>query len=102
MAAKCDFRLPPQTSKLEPVVFDKKTSPIGINHLLASCGFLPELAPVEMNGRTFVDGGLLINALSILFSKERSDQSLCYRSLLAQWGSSQVVRTGRRAQDRSF
>jgi NTE family protein len=46
----------------DPIVFDTRTSRIGIDHLLASCGFLPEFAPVEIDGRMFVDGGLSINA----------------------------------------
>jgi NTE family protein len=46
----------------EPVTFDSKDEPIRIEHLMASCGFLPEFAPVEINGRLLGDGGLSLNA----------------------------------------
>ncbi len=46
----------------EPVVFDSSRAPVEIDHLLASCGFLPEFAPVELNGRCLGDGGLSLNA----------------------------------------
>jgi NTE family protein len=46
----------------DPVVFDSKTCRIDIDHLLASYGFLPEFAPVEIGGRMLADGGLSINA----------------------------------------
>jgi NTE family protein len=32
------------------------------DHLLASCGFLPEFAPLEIGGRFLGDGGLSMNA----------------------------------------
>ena len=35
---------------------------ISVDHLLASCGFLPEFAPVEIGGRLLGDGGLSANA----------------------------------------
>jgi NTE family protein len=46
----------------EPVVFDSHNEPIEIDHLLASCGFLPEFAPMEVGGRFLGDGGLSLNA----------------------------------------
>ena len=47
----------------ELVVFDPtKGDQISIDHLLASCGFLPEFAPVEIGGRLLGDGGLSANA----------------------------------------
>jgi NTE family protein len=47
----------------ELVIFDTAAgSRITIDHLLASCGFLPEFAPVEVNGRLLGDGGLAANA----------------------------------------
>lgn len=47
----------------ELVVFDSaKGAGISIDHLLASCGFLPEFAPVEIEGRLLGDGGLSANA----------------------------------------
>jgi NTE family protein len=45
-----------------PVIFDSAHSRIEMDHLMASCGFLPEFAPVEIGGRLFGDGGLSINA----------------------------------------
>src|SRR5690349_6156002 len=45
------------------VLFDTaRGDRIGIDHLLASCGFLPEFAPVEIGGRLLGDGGLAANA----------------------------------------
>jgi len=35
---------------------------IEADHLLASCGYLPEFAPVEIGGRLLGDGGLAANA----------------------------------------
>jgi NTE family protein len=46
----------------EPVIFDSGNSRIEMDHLMASCGFLPEFAPIEINGRLLGDGGLSINA----------------------------------------
>src|SRR4051794_1991657 len=47
----------------ELVVFDTGAGArIGVQHLLASCGFLPEFAPVEIDGRLLGDGGLYANA----------------------------------------
>jgi NTE family protein len=46
----------------EPVLFDSAHDRIGMDHLLASCGFLPEFAPVEIQNRLLVDGGLSWNA----------------------------------------
>jgi NTE family protein len=45
------------------IVFDTAMGArISIDHLLASCGFLPEFAPVEIDGRLLGDGGLSANA----------------------------------------
>src|SRR6185312_9546545 len=47
----------------DPVYFDTgKGQRIEIDHILASCGFLPEFAPVELAGRLLGDGGLAVNA----------------------------------------
>jgi NTE family protein len=47
----------------ELVLFDThRGERIGIDHLLASCGYLPEFAPVEIGERLFGDGGLAANA----------------------------------------
>jgi NTE family protein len=48
--------------KGEPVIFDSSKTRIEIDHLLASCGFLPEFAAVELDGRLLGDGGLSLNA----------------------------------------
>src|SRR3954462_2654958 len=45
----------------EPVIVDSDKSRIEIDHLMASCGFLPEFAPVEIDGRLLGDGGLSLN-----------------------------------------
>jgi NTE family protein len=61
-----DIRLTVAATDLETgelVLFDTaRGDRIGIDHLLASCGFLPEFAPVELNGRLLGDGGLSANA----------------------------------------
>jgi NTE family protein len=46
----------------DPVFFESGKDEIGMDHLLASCGFLPEFAAVEIGGRILVDGGLSVNA----------------------------------------
>jgi NTE family protein len=46
----------------DPIIFDSRDGPIEMDHLMASCGFLPEFAPVDVNGRCCVDGGFSINA----------------------------------------
>lgn len=47
----------------EGVLFDTRSgAKIGPEHLLASCGFLPDFAPVEIGGRLLGDGGLAANA----------------------------------------
>jgi NTE family protein len=46
----------------DPVIFDtSKGDRLCGEHLLASCGFLPEFAPVEIGGRLLGDGGLSLN-----------------------------------------
>jgi NTE family protein len=60
-----DIRISIATTDVEtgdPVVFDSKDVTIEMDHLLASCGFLPDFAPVEIGGRMLVDGGLSFNA----------------------------------------
>jgi NTE family protein len=47
----------------EAVAFDTARGDcIELDHLLATCGFLPEFALLEMNGRLLGDGGLVANA----------------------------------------
>jgi NTE family protein len=46
----------------DSVLFDSASARIEIDHILASCGFLPEFAPVEISGRWLGDGGFSLNA----------------------------------------
>jgi NTE family protein len=47
----------------QSVVFDTaRGDRIGVEHLLASCGFLPEFPPSEIGGRLLGDGGFAANA----------------------------------------
>lgn len=47
----------------EAAIFDTaRGDRITLDHLLASCGFLPEFAPVEIDGRLLGDGALIANA----------------------------------------
>lgn len=47
----------------EPVVFDKETGDrLTVDHLMASCGFIPEFPAVEVGGRMLGDGALWANA----------------------------------------
>lgn len=61
-----DIRFTVATTDIESgdaVIFDTgKGDRIEIDHILASCGFLPEFAPVEISGRLLGDGGLAMNA----------------------------------------
>jgi NTE family protein len=45
----------------EPVIFDSSKQRVQLEHIMASCGFLPEFAPVEVDGRLLADGGLSLN-----------------------------------------
>jgi NTE family protein len=47
----------------EAVLFDTgRGDHIGADHLIASCGFLPDFPPLEIGGRLLGDGGLAANA----------------------------------------
>ncbi|MBR0956498.1 patatin-like phospholipase family protein [Bradyrhizobium japonicum] len=46
----------------DAVLFDSSSERIEIDHILASCGFLPEFAPVQVAGRWLGDGGFSLNA----------------------------------------
>lgn len=46
----------------EPVIFDSAHTRLEMDHLLASCGFLPEFPAVEVGGRLLGDGGFSVNA----------------------------------------
>jgi NTE family protein len=43
------------------VIFESTRESIRMEHLLASCGFIPEFAPVEIDGKLLGDGGLSAN-----------------------------------------
>jgi NTE family protein len=45
----------------ELVLFDSRREQLRMEHLLATCGFIPEFAPVEIDGRLLGDGGLSAN-----------------------------------------
>ena len=61
----------------ELVLFDNaRGDRIGIDHLLASCGYLPEFAPVEVDGRLLGDGGLSANAPIEALLHHRPDGNL--------------------------
>jgi NTE family protein len=76
-----DVRLSVVTTDLETgeaVVFDTADRAaegwIEPKHLLASCGFLPEFEPIEIDGRLLGDGGLVANApIEVVLDGEGED-----------------------------
>jgi NTE family protein len=65
----------------EEVVFDTgRGDRIGSDHLLATCGFLPDFAPVEIDGRLLGDGCLVANAPieTIVLDNEGGRDLLCF------------------------
>jgi NTE family protein len=46
----------------ETVLFDSRKERIKMEHLMASCGFIPEFKPVQIGERLLGDGGLSANA----------------------------------------
>jgi NTE family protein len=76
-----DVRLSVVTTDLETgdaVVFDTADSAaegwIEPKHILASCGFLPEFQPIEIDGRLLGDGGLVANApIEVVLDGEGGD-----------------------------
>src|SRR3954467_5358641 len=78
------YRLSIATTDIETgdlVVFDTgKGDKISVDHLLASCGFLPEFAPVRIGERLLGDGGLSANAPveAILRDENLPDEMLCF------------------------
>jgi NTE family protein len=63
------------------VVFDTaRGDVITVEHLLASCGFLPEFAPVEIGGRLLGDGGLSANAPieALMFDDRHAGERVCF------------------------
>jgi NTE family protein len=73
----------------DPVIFDSKKQRIDVDHLIASCGFLPEFAPLELDGRFLGDGGLSLNAPfdPILESQTDGDLLLYIVDLYARDGN---------------
>jgi NTE family protein len=60
----------------EPVTFDSLQTKLEMDHLLASCGFLPEFAPVEIGSRLLGDGGMSLNAPFDSILKSEIDRDL--------------------------
>lgn len=61
----------------EEVRFDSAKSPIMIDHLLASCGFIPFFPPIQIDGRLVVDGGMSANLpLETALDEAASDERL--------------------------
>jgi NTE family protein len=46
----------------DAVLFDSHSARIEMDHILASCGFIPEFAPVDIGGKSLGDGGFSLNA----------------------------------------
>ncbi|ACO78223.1 hypothetical protein AvCA_20180 [Azotobacter vinelandii CA] len=62
----------------EEVRFDTAEGPIGVDHLLASCGFLPFFPPVEIDGRLLVDGAMASNLpLEAALEEHVTEDRLC-------------------------
>src|SRR4029078_4095477 len=71
----------------ELVIFDtSKGDNISIDHILASCGFLPEFAPVDVGGRLLGDGGLSANAPIEAVANDASDKIIFLIHLFARDG----------------
>jgi len=71
-------------------IFDTgKGDRVGIEHLMASCGFLPEFAAIEVGGRLLGDGGLAFNAPiePILDEAEGTDGTIVIVDLFARDGA---------------
>lgn len=86
-----DMRLTVATVDVETgdvVHFDTKRDWIEVDHILASCGFLPEFAPVEIAGRLLGDGGLAANAPiePVLDESEGKDVTVFVVDLFARDG----------------
>jgi NTE family protein len=65
----------------QEVVFDThRGDRIGPEHLLATCGFLPDFAPVDIDGRLLGDGGLVANAPmeTVLLDEGKNHDLLCF------------------------
>lgn len=86
----------------EEVRFDTAEAPIGINHLLASSGFIPFLPPTQIDGRLLVDGGMASNLpLEAALEETTTDNRLCVAlDLFRRRGSH--LRTVGQAMDRQL
>ncbi len=72
----------------ELVVFDTGAGAhIDVDHLLASCGYLPEFAPMEIDGRLLGDGGLYANAPVEIVVDEWTQGPILVLDLFARDGS---------------
>jgi NTE family protein len=62
------------------VMFDTaKGDKIEADHLMASCGFFPEFAPIEIDGQMLGDGGLAANApIEALWDAEPGADLVCF------------------------
>src|SRR4051812_39574532 len=78
------YRISIATTDIETgdlVVFDTaRGDRISLDHLLASCGFLPEFAPVQIGERLLGDGGLSANTPveAVLRGPDLPDDLLCF------------------------
>lgn len=62
----------------EEVRFDTAEAPIEIDHVLASCGFIPFFPPTQVDGRLLVDGGMTSNLpLEAALEEPATDNRLC-------------------------
>jgi NTE family protein len=73
----------------DPVIFDTGAGQrIELDHILASAGFIPEFAPVEIGGQLLGDGGLALNAPvePMLDALEQSGGTILIADLFARDG----------------
>ena len=86
-----DVRVSIATTDLESgelVTFDTAAGDkLKADHLLASCGFLPEFAPVEIGSRLLGDGGLYANAPVEIVLTEDAERTVFVIDLFASDGS---------------
>lgn len=62
----------------EEVVFDNRRLRIEVDHVLASCGMLPDFPAVTIDGRVLVDGGLAANTPAHLVLDPPQDGLICF------------------------
>ncbi|OJA04229.1 patatin-like phospholipase family protein [Halomonas sp. QHL1] len=62
----------------EEVRFDSNLVTITVEHLLASCGFIPFFPPTQIDDRVMVDGGMTSNLpLEVALNEPATDDRLC-------------------------